>query len=70
MMNFLYTDDNDDGMVVLQALVEGTVLEVHTPGPKVKDADIAPLVELYVHQYGSEVSSIAYTFQNYVLFCR
>lgn len=46
--------DSEDGMVVLQALVEGTVLEVYLKGAK-SGPDPAPLAELYVHQYGSEV---------------
>ena len=44
----------DDGMLVLQALVEGTVLEVHVI-INVTNSD--PLVELYIpSHYGSGVS--------------
>jgi hypothetical protein len=48
--------DNEDGMLVLQALVESTVLEVHPTGTIASptDSTMVPLVELYIpSQYGT-----------------
>ena len=49
-------EDQEDGMVVLQALVEGMVLEVHVTNRQSLETEAAtvPLVEVYT-QFGSQV---------------
>lgn len=50
----IHLADSEDGMLVLQALVEGTVLEAH-PTMSSENKDV-PIIELYIpSQYGSEV---------------
>ena len=54
----IYSADGEDGMLVLQALVEGTVLEAHPTGHKSSDPDQIPFIELYIpSHHASEVSS-------------
>lgn len=53
----IHLADSEDGMLVLQALVEGTVLEAH-PIMSSDNKDV-PIIELYIpSQYGSEVINI------------
>ena len=49
-------EDVEDGMVILQALVEGMVLEVHVTNRQglQTEATNTPLVEIYT-QFGSQV---------------
>ena len=53
-------EDVEEGMVVLQALVEGMVLEVHVTNRQALDSTTKtplPLVEIYT-QFGSQVHII------------
>ncbi len=51
----LLVADSEDGMLVLQALVEGSVLEAHPTGA-LSPEDRTPYLELYTQaQYGSDV---------------
>lgn len=52
---FRIQEDVEDGMVVLQALVEGMVLEVHVTNRQGLEAGSTPLVEIYT-QFGSQVN--------------
>ena len=47
-------EDMEDGMVVLQALVEGMVLEVHVTNRQALESGSTPQVEIYT-QFGSQV---------------
>ena len=52
----IFEEDVEDGMVVLQALVEGMVLEVHITNRQTLETESTsvPLVEIYT-QFGSQV---------------
>ena len=52
-------EDVEDGMVVLQALVEGMVLEVHVTNRQALESGSTPQVEIYT-QFGSQVKSQCY----------
>lgn len=55
LSHFLMQEDVEDGMVVLQALVEGMVLEVHVTNRQALESGSTPQVEIYT-QFGSQVS--------------
>ena len=55
-LHCIYTEDVEDGMVVLQALVEGMVLEVHVVDRPTTPGSV-PAVEVYT-QFGSQVRPV------------
>lgn len=60
-------DSASSGMLMLQSFVEGVVLDISVAGATYEGSEISPLVNLYTHNIGCEVSAYVSDYLAWIL---